>query len=129
MKRILLCILACIICIATYSQESAKPTFDVKITRDVAIAIIEDIKYYNVEIKLNAAPFDDLFLEGVKVTVKDKKTGKKIYKKRFSSSYLYGFADGTIQVGKGNAIRQVILIQSKEDRTKWFCEIKKGGLY
>ena len=52
------------------------------------------------------------------------KTGKKLYSKRFSKSYLYAFSDGTIQVGKGNALTQLTLFKSKE-YSVWLMEIRK----
>lgn len=52
------------------------------------------------------------------------KTGKKLYSKRFSKSYLYTFSDGTIQVGKGNALTQLTLFKSKE-YSVWLMEIRK----
>ena len=41
------------------------------------------------------------------------KTGKKLYSKRFSKSYLYAFSDGTIQVGKGNALLNLHYLSQK----------------
>ena len=107
--------------------EKAKPTFGVKVERNVDFAIIEGEAYQNVVVEFNAAAIDDIFKEGVKITVKDS-NGKKIFKKRFSNSYLYGFSDGAIQVGKGNVLTQVIL--SKSSLTgKWSMEIKEKGIY
>jgi hypothetical protein len=88
--------------------------------------MIEKKIYYNVTIELKAAEITDLFTEGVKVTVTDE-NGKKIYKKRFSKSYLYAFLSGTIQVGKGNAITQVALYRNKGG--EWEAIIKEKGIY
>ena len=109
-------------------SESAKPTFGVELDREVAIAIIEKETYKDVVVELKSADLGDLFVDGVKITVKDAKTGKRIYKKRFSKSYLYAFSDGTIQVGKGNALTQLILYKSKEYDV-WLLEIRKKGIY
>ena len=87
----------------SFAQESVKPSYGVKTERPVAIALINGKKYYDVTVELSSAEITDMFVEGVKVTVKDEK-GKKIYKKRFSKSRLYAFSDGTIQIGKGNAV-------------------------
>lgn len=56
------------------------------------------------------------------------KLEKEYTKKRFSKSYLYAFSDGTIQVGKGNALTQLILYKSKEYDV-WLLEIRKKGIY
>lgn len=115
--------------IASFAQsESAKPTFGVKLDREVAIAKIEKETYQDVIVELKSADLGDLFTEGVKIIVKDAKTGKKLYSKRFSKSYLYAFSDGTIQVGKGNALTQLTLFKSKEYNV-WLMEIRKNGIY
>lgn len=108
--------------------ESVKPTYGVTLEREVAFALIEKDTYFDVVVELKAAQFADMFVEGVKVTVKDAKTGKKIYKKRFSKSYLYAFSDGTIEVGKGNALTQLVLSKSTESR-EWLMQIKEKGIY
>ena len=59
---------------------------------------------------------------------KDNNTGKKIYRKRFSKSYLYVFSDGTIEVGKGNALTQIILFKYK-DGSGWGMILKERGIY
>ena len=56
------------------------------------------------------------------------KQEKKLYNKRFPKSYLYAFSDGTIQVGKGNALTQLTLFKSKEFNV-WLMEIRKNGIY
>lgn len=111
-------ILLCAVIIPANS-ESVKPTFGVELDRRVFRAKIEDKIYFDVVVKLKASVF------GVKVIVKDAKTGKKVYKKRFNS-YLYGFSDGTIVVGIGNVLDQLIL-QKLNDI--WIMEIRKGGIY
>ena len=111
-------ILLCAVIIPANS-ESVRPTFDVELDRRVFRAKIEDKIYFDVVVKLKASV-------GVKVIVKDAKTGKKVYKKRFLNSYLYGFSDGTILVGKGNVLTQLIL-QKLND--VWVMEIRKGGIY
>ena len=113
----------------TFAQsESVKPTFGVELDREVALAIIEKETFEDVVVELKSADLGNFFVDGVKITVKDAKTGKKIYKKRFSKSYLYAFSDGTIQVGKGNALIQLILYKSKEYDV-WLLEIRKKGIY
>ncbi len=114
--------------VAFAQTESAKPTFGVELDREVSLAKIEKEFYTDVIVELKSADIDDLFVEGVKVTVKDAKTGEKIYKKRFSRSYLYAFSNGTIQVGKGNALTQLILYKF-EERDTWFLEIREKGIY
>lgn len=114
--------------VAFAQTESAKPTFGVELDREVSLAKIEKEFYTDVIVELKSADIDDLFVEGVKVTVKDAKTGEKIYKKRFSRSYLYAFSNGTIEVGKGNALTQLILYKF-EERDTWFLEIREKGIY
>ena len=129
MKKAIITFLFFLCSIVTFAQsESAKPTFGVELDREVAIAIIEKETYKDVVVELKSADLGDLFVDGVKITVKDAKTGKRIYKKRFSKSYLYAFSDGTIQVGKGNALTQLILYKSKEYDV-WLLEIRKIGIY
>lgn len=129
MKKAIITFLFFLCSIVTFAQsESAKPTFGVELDREVAIAIIEKETYKDVVVELKSADLGDLFVDGVKITVKDAKTGKRIYKKRFSKSNLYAFSDGTIQVGKGNALTQLILYKSKEYDV-WLLEIRKKGIY
>lgn len=129
MKKAIITFLFFLCSIMTFAQsESAKPTFGVELDREVAIAIIEKETYKDVVVELKSADLGDLFVDGVKITVKDAKTGKRIYKKRFSKSYLYAFSDGTIQVGKGNALTQLILYKSKEYDV-WLLEIREKGIY
>lgn len=116
--------------ISSFAQketESAKPTFGVELERKVAFAVIENDSYEDVVVELKAADLVSL-LDGVKVTVKYAKTGKKIYKKRFSKSYLYGFSNGTIQVGKGNTLTQVVITKSTYNG-EWIMELKEKGIY
>lgn len=74
--------------IVSFAQsESAKPTFGVKLDREVAVAKIEKETYQDVIVELRSADLGDLFTEGVKIIVKDAKTGKKLYSKRFFQSH------------------------------------------
>ena len=106
--------------------ETAKPTFGVKLDRPVSVAKIDDVVYYDVIVELDAADINAFFNTGVKITIKDKVTKKKIYKKRFYNSFLYAFPSGTIQVGKGNALVQVVLVEVKDE---WLLEVREMGLY
>lgn len=129
MKKFIITLLFFFCAIISFAQsESVKPTFGVELDREVALAIIEKETYKDVIVKLKSADLEDLFVEGVKIIITDAKTGKKIYKKRFSKSYLYAFSDGTIQVGKGNALTQLTLYKSKEYGV-WLMEIRKNGIY
>lgn len=86
----------------TFAQsESAKPTFGVELDREVAIAIIEKETYKDVVVELKSADLGDLFVDGVKITVKDAKTGKRIYKKRFSKSIFMLFPMALFKWVKG----------------------------
>lgn len=129
MKKVIIIFLVFFYAIVSFAQsESAKPTFGVKLDREVALAKIEKETYQDVIVELRSADLGDLFTEGVKIIVKDAKTGEKLYSKRFSKSYLYAFSDGTIQVGKGNALTQLTLFKSKEYGV-WLMEIRKNGIY
>lgn len=129
MKKVIITLLFFFYAIISFAQsESVKPTYGVKLDREVAIAIIEKETYKDVIVELKSADLLDLFVEGVKIIITDAKTGKKIYKKRFSKSYLYAFSDGTIQVGKGNALTQLTLYKSKEYGV-WFMEVRQNGIY
>mgnify|MGYP006992280828 CR=1 FL=1 len=129
MRKVIITLLFFLCSIMTFAQsESVKPTFGVELDREVAFAIIEKETFKDVIVELKSADLGDLFVDGVKIIVKDAKTGKRLYKKRFSKSYLYAFSDGSIQVGKGNALTQVILYKSKEYDV-WLMEIRKKGIY
>lgn len=129
MKKVITILLVVFYTIVSFAQsESVKPTFGVKLDREVVFAKIEKETFQDVIVELKSADLGDLFTEGVKVIVKDAKTGKKLYSKRFSKSYLYAFSDGTIQVGKGNVLIQLTLFKSKE-YDAWFMEIRKNGIY
>ncbi len=110
------------------STESVKPTFGVELDRKVSVAIIEEKVYRNIIVELDAADLGEIFSEGVKIIVKDAETGKRLYKKRFSKSYLYAFSNGTIQVGKGNALTQLILYKVDEYGI-WALIIREKGIY
>lgn len=108
--------------------ESARPTFGVKIERNVDQAYINGVHYTDLIVEFDAAEITSLFNEGVKVTVKSAENPKKkIYKKRFSKSYLYGFSSGQIQVGNGEIITQVML--SKFEQGDWRMIINEKGIY
>lgn len=131
MKKVTTTLLLLFLTIFSFAQEqdeSVKPTFGVKLDREVAVAVIEKETYYDVIVELKAAAIDDWFAEGVKITVKDIKTGKKIYKERFENSYLYAYSDGSIMVGKGNALTQLILGKPEEDGF-WVMKIRENGIY
>lgn len=86
MKKVIIIFLVFFYAIVSFAQsESAKPTFGVKLDREVAVAKIEKETYQDVIVELRSADLGDLFTEGVKIIVKDAKTGKKLYSKRFQS--------------------------------------------
>ena len=128
MKRVLFLMSFVLMATMVFAQgETARPTFGVTLERKISFAVIEEECYEDVVVELKAAEVVD-FSKGVKVTVRDSKTGNKIYKKRFSKSYLYGFSNGTLAVGKGNALTQVSI--HKSDLTgKWQMVIKEKGIY
>ena len=129
MKKLITALLFFMVAIGVFAQsESVNPTFGVELDREAALAIIEKETYKDVIVELKSADFGAWFVSGVKVIVKDAKSGKSIYKKRFSNSYLYAFSNGAIQVGKGNALTQLILSKSDEYDV-WFMEIREKGLY
>ena len=127
MKRVFFLILFFAITIISLAQETAKPSYGVTIERPVVVAQINGTFYNNVVVELKAADTTDLFAEGVKITVKDE-NGKKIYKKRFSKSRLYAFSDGDIEVGKGNALTNMILYKDKTTGN-WLMGLRDKGIY
>lgn len=128
MKKAMFVFLFFLCSIIVFAQsESSKPTRGVELDREVGLAIIEGEVYEDVVVELKSADFGS-FVSGVKITVKEAKTGKKIYKKRFSKSMLYGFSDGSIQVGKGNVLTQLMLFKSDE-LGAWVLSIREKGLY
>jgi len=131
MKKLFAVMLLACFCTCAFAQDNSKnervsPTFGVKIERECYFVSLEKDGYNNVTVELDAAELGDLFKEGVKVTVRDK-DGKKIYKKRFSKSYLYAFSSGLIQVGKGDALTQVTIYKSTSG--DWIAVIKEKGIY
>lgn len=107
---------------AKEDAEKVSPTLNVELERPIQRALIDGKPYFNVSVELDAGKYS-----GVKVTVKDQQTGKKIYKKNFKNSYLYAFSDGSIYVGKGNALTQLMLIKSVEGF--YLIVIREKGLY
>ena len=93
-------------------SESVKPTFGAKLDREVAVAKIEKETYQDVIVELRSVDLGDLFTEGVKIIVKDAKTGNNCIVSVLKS-YLYAFSDGTIQVGKGNALLSLHYLSQK----------------
>lgn len=72
--------------IVSFAQsESVKPTFGAKLDREVAVAKIEKKTYQDVIVELRSADLGDLFTEGVKIIVKDAKTGKNCIVSVFQS--------------------------------------------
>lgn len=79
MKKVIIIFLVFFYAIVSFAQrESAKPTFGVKLDREVALAKIEKETYQDVIVELRSADLGDLFTEGVKIIVKDAKTGKNL---------------------------------------------------
>lgn len=126
MKRFLT-LLAALFCISiSVAQESVKPTFGVELERNVSVAEINGETFYDVTVEIKAAELIG-FWEGVKITVRDK-NNNKLYKKHFRKSYLYAYSDGTIYIGKGNALTNMKLIQDNYT-TNWFMQLKEKGIY
>ena len=128
MKKVFVVFLFIFSTVSTFAQsegESVKPIGGITLYRNVSLAAIEQNNYLDVIVKFKAAELGDYFTNGVKVVVN---TGKKIYRKRFSKSYLYVFSDGTIEVGKGNALTQIILFKYK-DGSGWGMILKERGIY
>lgn len=109
------------------TTESVSPSIGVTVYRSCAYATIEKDEYENVEIEITAADFRDKW-EGVKIIVTSLDTGEKIYSRHFSKSYLYGFSDKSIVVGKGNILTQVTIWKSSLTG-HWLAEIKEKGIY
>ena len=97
MKKVFVVFLFIFSTVSTFAQsegESVKPIGGITLYRNVSLAAIEQNNYLDVIVKFKAAELGDYFTNGVKVVVVDNNTGKKIYRKRFSKSYLYVFSDG-----------------------------------
>lgn len=115
--------------IVSFAQsESVKPTFGVKLDREVVFAKIEKETFQDVIVELKSADLGDLFTEGVKVIVKDAKTGKNCIASVFPSHIFMHFPMVLFKWGKGNALTQLTLFKSKE-YDAWFMEIRKNGIY
>jgi hypothetical protein len=107
--------------------ESAKPTFNVTVKRDIDIAVINGKTFNNIKVEFRAAAIDADFVDGVRVIVRDNLSNKKIYSYRFWQSYLYVFSDKSIQIGKGNATTEVLCFKNYDG--KWYLTIKEDGIY
>lgn len=84
MKKAIITFLFFLCSIMTFAQsESAKPTFGVELDREVALAAIEKETFKDVIVELKSADLGDLFVDGVKITVKDAKNRKKDIQKTF----------------------------------------------
>ncbi len=105
--------------------ETAVPTYNIKIERSADAVRIGQKVYNNVLISLNVS--EEEKYKGVSVSVRDAATGKKVYGKHFKQSYLYGFADKSIQIGIDNALLQMLLI--KNNKGAWVAEIRENGIY
>lgn len=107
--------------------ESAKPTFNVTVKRDIDIAVINGKTFNNIKVEFRAAAINADFVDGVRVIAKDNLTNKKIYTHRFWKSYLYVFSDNSVQIGKGNATTEVLCFKNYDG--KWYLTIKEDGIY
>ncbi|MBR4773830.1 MAG: hypothetical protein IK010_05300 [Bacteroidales bacterium] len=131
MKRLLAVIVTLFMSVSVLSaqDESVKPTLGVSFDRPVANAIIEGQFYQNVIVEVTAADYNDGW-KGVVVVVRDSASRKKILKKRLPKSYLYAFSEGTISIGKGNALTQMLLFKHEEyGKKEWWMEFREKGLY
>lgn len=129
MKKAIITFLFFLCSIVTFAQsETVSPTFGVELDRELVYANIEGEDYQNVVVEIKAADLGDIFERGVRVIVKDAKTGKRIYKKRFSKSYLYAFSDGSLVVGKGNALTQLVLYKANI-YGEYRMRIREKGIY
>lgn len=135
------------ISLAAAAQENIRPTFDVRLEREVSSIKIDNKEYDDVVIEIDADAYktqssktvnspgkdfiygiyiEDVDYDGVRIAVKKKETDKTIYKKRFKKSFLYGLPDGTIKVGKDYVLTQLII--SKKDGI-WTALLKEKGIY
>ncbi len=133
--------------LAAAAQENIRPTFDVRLEREVSSIKIDSKEYADVVIEIDADAYktkssktvnspgkdfiygiyiEDVDYDGVRITVKKKETGNTLYKKRFKKSFLYGLPDGTIKVGKDYVLTQLII--SKKDGI-WTALLKEKGIY
>lgn len=126
MKKLLL-ILFLFTCSISFAQETetAKPTFGVTVERFIHYASINGKLHSDVTVSIRAAELTNEFVEGVRVVIKDS-NNKIIHRKRYWDSYLYGFSNGVIQVGKGNVLTQIII---QKDGNQWIMELRDKGIY
>lgn len=133
MKRIASILFISFCTIMIFAQDKGiSPVFGIEIDREVAFAVIEEKTYENVTVELKSADIASL-VSGVKVIVRDTKSGKRIYKKRFSKSYLYVYWNEYsntefIQVGKGDALIQVIVSKPSQN-DELLMRIREKGIY
>lgn len=102
MKKVFVVFLFIFSTVSTFAQsegESVKPIGGITLYRNVSLAAIEQNNYLDVIVKFKAAELGDYFTNGVKVVVVDNNTGKKIYRKRFSKSYLSWYWSAVCRFG------------------------------
>ena len=132
MKRLVLSIIAIFAVVTSFAEdskpESVGPTYGITVERYVSLATGDCGYLEDVYVTLKAAHIVDGICAGVKVVIKDKWKKDVIYKKRFISSRLYAYSNGQLQVGKGNALTNIIISKSKYSG-KWYMELKENGIY
>ncbi|MBO4282314.1 MAG: hypothetical protein J5873_03880 [Bacteroidales bacterium] len=111
------------------SNETVSPTYDIRMERIVAAVRIEDQVYQNTALEIEVEKSDKYAKQykGITLTVRDTATGKKIFRKHFSKSYLYGFADKTLHIGVDNTLLQMLVAKTADGQ--WVAEIRKEGIY
>jgi len=108
-------------------EETMKPQWGLEIERVCETANIDGEWYENVIVTLKSADLGNIFTEGVKVTVRDGYTKKKIYSKRFSKGFLYySTLYNYFMVGRGNALEYAYLTKKDDD---WIFKLMEKGIY
>ena len=128
MKKLLVILTTTVLCCSfVNSQESANHALGIKLDRPIAYTRIEGFLYTDVTVEIHSADYNDTW-KGVKIKVIDNKTRKIIYSRHWKNSYLYGYSNAAIQIGRGNALVQVC-IHYDEDIKGWLMVIREKGIY
>lgn len=140
MKRFLTLLLILVsLCVKGQERETASAIYNASLTKDVAIAYINGVKYENVTVHIKSSPqgytttftsgamagFSTVSLTWVKVKIFDA-NNKKIYSKKIKRSCLYSFHGGEkLQIGQDNNITTEAIL-TKIDNV-WLMDFDEKG--
>lgn len=127
------------LCVKGQDRETASAVYNASLTKDVAIAYINGIKYENVTVHIKSSPqgytttytsgalagVSTVTLTWVKVKILDS-NNKKIYSKKIKRSALFSFDSGkTLQIGQANNLTTEAVIRKIDN--VWLMDFDEKG--